>query len=205
MPHTGSSGANSPNGTTLTLYQLQAPSVLLPWQRYQVSSADTVNGTWLLPHNVLGLLVTSCAAAPVTCINNNGNIALSGCDAGVLKLWRMADGQLADSVPLYDDAPAAVIAISCLGPLLVAAGNSAGAVTLYDIASGRLLAVQRLQAGEGPISCLTSWLDTELLKDAVLAAPGPRIPDGGGVLPGPDVGIPWRKKQQQQSDLQGLL
>lgn len=70
-------------------------------------------------------------------------------------------------------------------------------MTLYDIASGRLLAVQRLQAGEGPVTCLTSWLDSELLSAAVLAAPGPRVPDGGGVLPGPDVGIPWRQQDQQ--------
>lgn len=60
-------------------------------------------------------------AASVNCITNNGNIALSGCDAGVLKLWRLADGQLADSVPLYDNTPAAVTAVECIGPLLVSA------------------------------------------------------------------------------------
>lgn len=79
----------------------------------------------------------------------------------------------------------------------VAAGNSAGAVTLYDTASGRLLAVQRLEAGgSGAVSCLTSWLDAQLLSSAVLAPPGPRVPDGGGVLPGPNIGMRWRQQQQ---------
>lgn len=76
--------------------------------------------------------------------------------------------------------------------LQVAAGTAAGSVTLYDTASGRLLAVQRLLASHGPVSCMAAWLDPALLSRASLAVPGPRIPDGGGVLPGPNIGMPWR-------------
>lgn len=36
-------------------------------------------------------------AAPITCMANNGSIALAGCADGALKLWAMADGQLLDS------------------------------------------------------------------------------------------------------------
>jgi hypothetical protein len=84
----------------------------------------------------------------------------------------------------------------------VAAGTAAGSITLYDTASGRLLAVQRLLAGPGPVTCLAAWLDTQLLAAAALAAPGPRVPDGGGVLLGPNVGAPWRGQGQagQQED-----
>jgi hypothetical protein len=31
---------------------------------------------------------------------------------------------------------------------------------------------------------------------ALGAAPGPRVPDGGGVLLGPNVGVPWRGQGQ---------
>ncbi|KAF6254262.1 hypothetical protein COO60DRAFT_335392 [Scenedesmus sp. NREL 46B-D3] len=130
-------------------------------------------------------------SAHVTCIATNGNIALSGCSEGRLRLWRMADGQLADTV-VAEHAGVAVTAVECLGPLMAAAGTAAGSITLYDTASGRLLAVQRLLAGPGPVSCLAAWLDAELLSAAALAPPGPRVPDGGGVLPGPNVGAPWR-------------
>ncbi|WIA21348.1 hypothetical protein OEZ85_000573 [Tetradesmus obliquus] len=82
-------------------------------------------------------------SARVTCITTNGNIALSGCSEGSLRLWRMADGQLADAA-VAEQAGTAVTAVECVGPLVVA------------------------------------------------AAPGPRVPDGGGVLPGPNVGAPWR-------------
>jgi hypothetical protein len=82
----------------------------------------------------------------------------------------------------------------------VAAGTAAGSITLYDTASGRLLAVQRLLAGPGPVSCLAAWLDPQLQSAAALAPPGPRVPDGGGVLLGPNVGAPWRGMARQQDD-----
>ncbi|WIA41640.1 hypothetical protein OEZ86_008998 [Tetradesmus obliquus] len=82
-------------------------------------------------------------SARVTCITTNGNIALSGCSEGSLRLWRMADGQLADAA-VSERAGTAVTAVECLGPLMVS------------------------------------------------RSPGPRVPDGGGVLPGLNVGAPWR-------------
>jgi hypothetical protein len=94
-------------------------------------------------------------------------------------------------------------ACACGAALQVAAGTAASSITLYDTASGRLLAVQRLLAGPGPVSCLAAWLDTQLLSAAALAPPGPRVPDGGGVLSGPNVGAPWRGVGQaggQQED-----
>lgn len=67
--------------------------------------------------------------------------------------------------------------------LQVAVGSSSSTVTLYDIASGRLLAVQRLMAGPGPVQCMAAWLSSEVLAGANLAPGGPLSPDGGGVLP----------------------
>lgn len=84
-----------------------------------------------------GSVYVQSTAATVNCIVTNGNIALSGCEAGVLKLWRMADGQMADSVPLYEGSTAGVTAISCIGPLLVSA-------TLYEVATHHKQLISRL-------------------------------------------------------------
>jgi hypothetical protein len=54
----------------------------------------------------------------VTCITTNGNIALSGCSEGSLHLWRMADGQLADTA-VAEHGGTAITAVECLGPLMV--------------------------------------------------------------------------------------
>lgn len=143
---------------------------------------------------------------------------LSGCADGALKLWRLADGQLEDAV--IDPGHSGITAIEPLGPLLVrvrggasfqhahtringgipllptytqvAAGTASGSVMLYDTASGRLLAVQRLLAGPGAVACLAGWLPQSLLSSASLAGGGPRLPDGGGVLSGPGVGAGFR-------------
>lgn len=56
-------------------------------------------------------------AAPVSSFCTNGNIVLSGCQSGVLKLWRLSDGQLADTCTTPDKA--SVTALACLGPLVV--------------------------------------------------------------------------------------
>jgi hypothetical protein len=65
--------------------------------------------------------VFACPAARVTCITTNGKIALSGCSQGSLHLWRMSDGQLADTAAA-EAAGTAVTAVECLGPLMVSNG-----------------------------------------------------------------------------------
>lgn len=88
----------------------------------------------------------------------------------------------------------------------VAAGTARGSVTIYDTASGRLLAVQRLLAGPGAVSCLAGWVPPDLLAGANLAGGGPRLPDGGGVLPGPGVGAGIRQQHDQhENEAVGLL
>lgn len=67
------------------------------------------------------LSLRAAPAAPVRCISTNGNLLLSGCQDGGLKLWRLSDGQLADAVTLPDGA--SITAITTLGPLLVSAGD----------------------------------------------------------------------------------
>lgn len=191
-------------------------------------------------HHTLAL---SLRAAPVTCFSTNGNIVLSGCQDGVLKMWRLSDGQLADMCSMPTGT--SITALSTVGPLLVggsgwwkqgklcphatfsrqrssasspscvhtqharhtrthllhlplcasnacmpccrcmqvAAGTSSSSITLYDIASGRLLAVQRLMAGPGAVQSLAPWVPSQQLAAANLAAGGPLPPDGGGVLP----------------------
>jgi len=68
--------------------------------------------------------------------------------------------------------------------LQVAIGTSSSSITLYDTASGRLLAVQRLMAGPGEVEHMAAWLPPEVLAAANLAPGGPLAPDGGGVLAG---------------------
>lgn len=58
-----------------------------------------------------------CYAAPVMALACNGAAALSGCAAGRLKLWRLADGELADEA--VEVADGTISAIECIGPLLV--------------------------------------------------------------------------------------
>lgn len=76
----------------------------------------------------------------------------------------------------------------------VAVGSSSSTVTLYDVASGRLLAVQRLMAGPGTVECMAAWLPQQVLAAASLAPGGPLPPDGGGVL----AGGAWSDAQLQQ-------
>ena len=72
----------------------------------------------------------------------------------------------------------------------VAAGNAAGCVTILDISTHRMLAVQRLSCGTGPISCIASYVGQDQ-RSSIAAADFPRGPDGGGILD--DAGIlPWR-------------
>jgi hypothetical protein len=68
--------------------------------------------------------------------------------------------------------------------LQVAVGSSSSTVTLYDIASGRLLAVQRLMSGPGAVQSVAAWVPPQILAGANLAPGGPLPPDGGGLLPG---------------------
>jgi hypothetical protein len=70
----------------------------------------------------------------------------------------------------------------------VAAGSSSSTVTLYDLAAGRLLAVQRLLAGPGSIQTMAAWVPQQLLAQANLAPGGPLAPDGGGVLTAAGLG-----------------
>jgi hypothetical protein len=69
---------------------------------------------------------TYCCAAPVCSVSTNGNVVFSGCQGGVLKLWRMSDGQLADTCSLPDKA--SVTAIASLGPLLVSLAAPASTI-----------------------------------------------------------------------------
>jgi hypothetical protein len=70
----------------------------------------------------------------------------------------------------------------------VAAGSSSSTVTLYDLASGRLLAVQCLLAGPGSVQAMAAWVPLQLLAQANLAPGGPLAPDGGGVLTAAGLG-----------------
>jgi hypothetical protein len=73
--------------------------------------------------------------APVRCLSCNGNILLSGCQGGVLKLWRLSDGQLADSCSLPDKS--SVTCITCLGPLLVSNAAAVAAAALGPMMHAR--------------------------------------------------------------------
>lgn len=59
-------------------------------------------------------------AAPIRSFITNGNVVLSGCEDGVVKLWRMSDGQLADLCNTPDRS--GITATAFLGPLLVGSG-----------------------------------------------------------------------------------
>eukprot|EP00775_Hariotina_reticulata_P007465 gene7465-7675_t len=105
--------------------------------------------------------------SPVTSFITNGSIALSGCANGIVKIWRMADGQLANEAA--EPAEVAITDMTFVNSCLVAAGTSAGSVVLYDIAAGMLLAVQRFMAGSGPVNSLVSWSSQQLLSSCDLA------------------------------------
>jgi hypothetical protein len=53
-------------------------------------------------------------------------------------------------------------------------------------------AEQAQDAGSGECSCGIEWRCYAVLELAVCVAPRARVPDGGGVLLGPDIGAPWR-------------
>jgi hypothetical protein len=63
-------------------------------------------------------------------------------------------------------------------------GSSSSTVTLYDITSGRLLAVQRLMSGPGAVQSMAAWVPPQVLAGANLAPGGPLASDGGGLLAG---------------------
>jgi hypothetical protein len=66
---------------------------------------------------VLIAVCVSAPAAPVTSFITNGTIALSGCSNGVIKLWRMADGQLASEAA--EPAEVAITAMTFVSSYLV--------------------------------------------------------------------------------------
>jgi hypothetical protein len=164
-------------------------------------------------------------AAPVSCLLNNGNTALSGACDGSIKLWRLQDGQLVDTKT--EALPCVITALQYVGPLLVrgggrrpppgggaraaaaprpprprapppppppactlackpgpaptcarpapggpvlcgafqvAVGTDVGSVSILDISTHRLLAVQRLSCGPGPVTCLAAHVPDGILS-----------------------------------------
>ncbi len=82
---------------------------------------------------------------------------------------------------------------------MAAAGDALGVITVFDLATRRLVPVQRLRAdggaaapgvGPGPVACLAAALEAGA-EGRAAAASAPRGPDGGGVVRG-HVGLGWR-------------
>ncbi len=71
-------------------------------------------------------------------------------------------------------------------------------MTLLDLSTHKLLAVQRLACGAGPTTCLAAYVPPARLAE-VAQPRAPRPPDGGGVL----SAVLWGEELGPDTDADG--
>ncbi|GAX80608.1 hypothetical protein CEUSTIGMA_g8043.t1 [Chlamydomonas eustigma] len=143
----------------------------------------------LLDDGGSGVFLFGDHSGDVLCTTRSSLHLVSGSSDGTLKVWDVEDGSMVDSK--VEPSPSAkIMALQFIGSFLLAAGSSLGTVTVYDMTTSKLQAIQRLTVDSGPVSSLAACLPFQLERQ-VASTHGTRPFDGGGVVGWP-AGLPWR-------------
>eukprot|EP00798_Chlamydomonas_sp_ICE-L_P022546 gene22546-29672_t len=126
-----------------------------------------------------GVFLFGSHAGQILCLTCNLGYAVSGCDMGSIKLWGLKEGSLLDVKGEDKLSRPRITSVELIGPLMVAAGNSDGQVTVYDSSSNKLMAVQCFFVDTGPVTALAACIPVQL-RHSIALAEGPRSADGGG-------------------------